>query len=39
MPLSENIRRVVTIVDHDGKAVVLFDGENVPIMFCPSCKK
>jgi mannose-6-phosphate isomerase-like protein (cupin superfamily) len=28
MPPSENIRRVVTIVDHDGKAVVLFDGEN-----------
>ena len=28
MPLSENIRRVVTVVDHDGKAVVLFDGDN-----------
>ena len=28
MPLSENIRRVVTVVDRDGKAVVLFDGDN-----------
>jgi mannose-6-phosphate isomerase-like protein (cupin superfamily) len=28
MPLSENVRRVVTVVDHDGKAVVLFDGDN-----------
>jgi naringenin degradation protein FdeH len=28
MPLSENIRRVVTTVDEDGKAVVLFDGAN-----------
>jgi len=28
MPLSENIRRVVTTVDKDGKAVVLFDGAN-----------
>ena len=28
MPLSEDIRRVVTTVDADGKAVVLFDGDN-----------
>jgi mannose-6-phosphate isomerase-like protein (cupin superfamily) len=28
MPLSEDIRRVVTTVDKDGKAVVLFDGPN-----------
>jgi naringenin degradation protein FdeH len=28
MPLSENIRRVVTVVDQDGKAVVLLDGDN-----------
>jgi mannose-6-phosphate isomerase-like protein (cupin superfamily) len=28
MPLSENIRRVVTVVDGDGKAVVLLDGDN-----------
>jgi mannose-6-phosphate isomerase-like protein (cupin superfamily) len=28
MPLSEDIRRVVTTVDQDGKAVVLFDGAN-----------
>jgi len=28
MLLSENIRRDVTVVDDDGKAVVLFDGEN-----------
>jgi naringenin degradation protein FdeH len=28
MPPSENIRRVVTVVDDDGKAVVLFDGDN-----------
>jgi mannose-6-phosphate isomerase-like protein (cupin superfamily) len=28
MPLSEDIRRVVTMVDRDGKAVVLFDGAN-----------
>jgi hypothetical protein len=28
MPLSENVRRVVTAVDDDGKAVVLFDGDN-----------
>ena len=28
MPLSEDIRRVVTTVDKDGKAVVLFDGAN-----------
>jgi mannose-6-phosphate isomerase-like protein (cupin superfamily) len=28
MPLSEDIRRVVTTVDEDGKAVVLFDGAN-----------
>ena len=30
MPLSENVRRVVTVVDDDGKAVVLFDGDNRP---------
>jgi mannose-6-phosphate isomerase-like protein (cupin superfamily) len=28
MSLSENVRRVVTVVDRDGKAVVLFDGDN-----------
>jgi hypothetical protein len=28
MPLGEDIRRVVTTVDADGKAVVLFDGDN-----------
>ena len=28
MPLSEDIRRVVTTVDQTGKAVVLFDGDN-----------
>ena len=28
MPLSEDIRRVVTTDDEDGKAVVLFDGAN-----------
>jgi mannose-6-phosphate isomerase-like protein (cupin superfamily) len=28
MPFSENVRRVVTVVDDDGKAVVLFDGDN-----------
>jgi len=28
MPLAENVRRVVTVVDEDGKAVVLFDGAN-----------
>jgi hypothetical protein len=26
MLLSDNVRRVVTVVDDDGKAVVLFDG-------------
>src|ERR1700738_2299641 len=28
MPLSEKVRRVVTVVDDDGRAVVLFDGDN-----------
>ena len=28
MPLSEDVRRVVTTVDETGKAVVLFDGDN-----------
>jgi len=28
MPLSEIVRRVVTVVDRDGKAVVLLDGDN-----------
>ncbi len=28
MPLSEDVRRVVTVVDDDGKAVVLLDGAN-----------
>src|SRR5258708_1464738 len=28
MPIGENVRRVVTVVDQDGKAVVLFDGDN-----------
>ena len=29
MPLSDNVRRVVTVVDRDGKAVVLFDGDSL----------
>lgn len=28
MPAPEGLRRVVTTVDEDGKAVILFDGEN-----------
>jgi hypothetical protein len=28
MPRSDNVRRVVTVVDDDGKAVVVFDGPN-----------
>ena len=28
MPLSNNVRRIVTTVDKSGKAVVLFDGDN-----------
>jgi len=28
MPLSKNIRRVVTTIDSSGKAVALFDGDN-----------
>ena len=28
MPISNNVRRVVTTVDESGKAVVLFDGDN-----------
>ena len=28
MPMRNNVRRVVTTVDADGKAVVLFDGDN-----------
>ena len=28
MPLSNNVRRIVTTVDESGKAVVLFDGDN-----------
>jgi mannose-6-phosphate isomerase-like protein (cupin superfamily) len=28
MPLSENVRRIVTVNDATGKAVVLFDGAN-----------
>jgi hypothetical protein len=28
MPLDDKVRRVVTVVDDDGKAVVLFDGDN-----------
>jgi mannose-6-phosphate isomerase-like protein (cupin superfamily) len=28
MPLSDKVRRVVTVVDRDGKAVVLLDGED-----------
>ena len=36
MPLSENIRRVVTVVDDDGKAVVLFDGDNPHKMVRPN---
>ena len=36
MPLSEDIRRVVTTVDKDGKAVVLFDGANPHKMVRPN---
>ena len=36
MPLSENIRRVVTMVDDHGKAVVLFDGDNPHKMVRPN---
>jgi mannose-6-phosphate isomerase-like protein (cupin superfamily) len=36
MPLSDNVRRVVTTVDQDGKAVVLFDGDNPHKMARPS---
>jgi len=36
MPLSEDIRRVVTTVDNDGKAVVLFDGANPHKMVRPN---
>ncbi|MEA2949243.1 MAG: hypothetical protein QOI40_4573 [Alphaproteobacteria bacterium] len=36
MPLSENVRRVVTVVDDDGKAVVLFDGDNPHKMVRPN---
>jgi mannose-6-phosphate isomerase-like protein (cupin superfamily) len=36
MPLSENVRRVVTVVDDDGKAVVLFDGANPHKMARPN---
>jgi mannose-6-phosphate isomerase-like protein (cupin superfamily) len=28
MALSEEVRRVVTVINRDGKAVVLFDGDN-----------
>jgi mannose-6-phosphate isomerase-like protein (cupin superfamily) len=36
MPFSENIRRVVTVVDDDGRAVVLFDGDNPHKMMRPN---
>jgi mannose-6-phosphate isomerase-like protein (cupin superfamily) len=36
MPLSENVRRVVTVVDDDGKAVVLLDGDNPHKMVRPN---
>jgi hypothetical protein len=36
MPLSEDVRRVVTVVDDDGKAVVLFDGANPHTAVRPS---
>jgi mannose-6-phosphate isomerase-like protein (cupin superfamily) len=36
MPLSDNVRRVVTVVDQDGKAVVLFDGDNPHKMARPA---
>ena len=36
MPSSGNIRRVVTVVDGDGKAVVLFDGDNPHKMARPA---
>ncbi len=36
MPLSEDIRRVVTTVDKDGKAVVLLDGANPHKVVRPS---
>jgi mannose-6-phosphate isomerase-like protein (cupin superfamily) len=35
MPPSDNLRRVVTVVDDDGKAVVLFDGANPHIAIRP----
>ena len=35
MPLREHIRRVVTVVDRDGKAVVLLDGDNPHKMVRP----
>ena len=28
MPISSNVRRIVTTVDESGKAVVLFDSQN-----------
>ncbi|HEY6259884.1 MAG TPA: cupin domain-containing protein [Xanthobacteraceae bacterium] len=36
MPPSENVRRVVTVVDRDGKAVVLLDGDNPHRMARPN---
>jgi len=36
MPLSQNVRRVVTVVDDDGKAVVLLDGDNPHKMVRPN---
>lgn len=36
MPLSDEVRRVVTVVDRDGKAVVLLDGANPHRMARPN---
>jgi hypothetical protein len=35
-PLSDHVRRVATVVDRDGKAVVLFDGDNPHKMARPN---
>jgi mannose-6-phosphate isomerase-like protein (cupin superfamily) len=36
MPLSENVRRIVTVVNDHGKAVVLLDGDNPHKMARPN---
>ena len=35
MPISDNVRRIVTTVDASGKAVVLFDGDNPHLVRSP----